>query len=405
MKILLIALISLNLYAASFHTTKYNISFHGYLITDLDDNDHAIKRQINHSQGPMLNLRIPGTRSTLSHFYKYEVTKVERLNDNLKKVFYTYNGELLAEENVDLNSLKIVVPVQAKAAYKIAMNSRGRCGANNDLGSFFHYWSPYYKNCKLKKGIDFEEFSINSYDKVVQDTVHLADELLVNGEYNLFYYYGSDFFSLSKFGYAKDAYNQTIRLFKKNGFIDNYNSSETQAIFNSTRLYSNYKKMKGSLNGKPTNVYILLGNPTDATPGAKYEFFRFLKFGLLNASTIQYSGHAGLGSVFNLDALEEQYKEKIEYNQNQKQIIYIDGCNTYFYSKNFFFKKKSVNNSLIFISNGETITTNYFEQSVNVLFKMLIKGHFMNSDIEESSYYYMRRAKLNDYQMLDVSNN
>lgn len=405
MKIFLIALISLNLYAASFNTTKYNISFDGYLVTDLDDNDHAIKRQINHSQGPMLNLKPTGKRSSLSHYYTYTVNKVEQISDKLKKVFYTFNGELLAEENVDLNSLKIVVPVQAKEAYNIAMKSRGRCGAGRDLGSFFHFWSPYFRNCKLKKGVDYEEFSITSFAKVIQDTIHMSEELLVNGEYNLYYYFGSDHFSLNKFGYARDAYNQTRRLYRKNGFIENYNSVEAQEIFKSTRLYSKYKKLTGKLNGKPANVYIVLGNPTDSTPGAKYEFFRFMKHALLNASSIQYSGHAGLGSVFNLDALEEQYNEKIEYNQNQKQIIYIDGCNTYFYSKNFFFKKKAMNNSLIFVSNGETITTNYYEQSVHVLFKMLTRGQFINSDIEEASYYYMRRAKLNDYQMLDVSNN
>lgn len=406
MKFLFLSLFTFNLFAALFHSTKYQVEFNGYLVTDLEDVAHAVKRQINHSQGPSLNLKGAGKRATLSHFYEFDTLSIEPLANGLKKIHYKFSGELLAEENVDLDNFKVVVPIQAKEAHKKAMQfRRGRCGATSDLGNFFHFWSPYYKNCRLKKGVDYEEFKLTSYTKKNNEVTHLSSEFLIKGKYNFYYYFGSDNFSLNNFGFASNAYSSTITLFRKKGFKKTNNNIEKQDIFKTTRLYSRYQKLSGTLHGKEANVYILLGNPTDSTPGAKYEFFRFMKHAFNNASSIQYSGHAGLGSVFNLDALEVDYKEKIEYNQNQKQILYIDGCNTYFYSKNFFFRKKKLNNSLVFVSNGETILTNYFKQSVYVLANMLSKEQFSNKDIENNVYYYMRRASNRDHQMLDVSNN
>ncbi len=406
MKYLFLTLISFSLFAALFNTTKYHVEYDGYLITDLEDVAHAIKRQINHSQGPLLNLKQPGNRATLSHFYDFSVRDIETLSNGHRKIHYTFSGELLAERNVNLDNFKVVVPLQAKEAHKKAMRFRkGRCGASSNIAHFFHYWSPYYKNCRLKKGIDYEEFKLKSFIKKNNDITHLSSEFLINNEYNLYYYFGSDHFSLRRFGFAEQAYNTTKKLFKKKGFRKITDSNEKEEMFKSLRLYSRFQKMSGTLNGKIANVYILLGNPTDSTPGAKYEFFRFMKHAFKHGSSIQYSGHAGLGSVFNLDSLEEQYNEIIEYNQNQKQIIYLDGCNTYFYSKNFFFTKKKINNSLVFISNGETILTNHYKQAAYVLADMLSRPHFTNKDVENSVYYYMRHASTKEHQMLDVSSN
>ena len=280
MKFLILLLISFNLLAANFHSTKYEIEFDGYLVTDLEDIAHAVKRQINHSQGPSLNLKRPGNRATLSHFYDFTVTSIEQLPNGLRKIFYKFTGELLAEENVDVQNFKVIVPIQAKMAHKKAMSFRkGRCGATSDLGNFFHYWSPYYKNCRLKEGIDYEKFAVKSFSKKKNETTHLSSEFLVNGQYNFYYYFGSDHFSLRRFGFASKAYNETIRQFKRKGFSSTLSKSETNEIFKSSRLYSKFKRLSGQLNGKPANVFVMLGNPTDSTPGAKYEFFRFMKHG------------------------------------------------------------------------------------------------------------------------------
>ena len=398
-------LLSLTAFSASFDTSKYIVEFDGYLITDLEDDAHAVKRQINHSMGPLQNLKYTGKRASLGHKYTFEVISSTPIDSKLRKLSYHFKGELLVEENVDLDSFKVVVPIRTLATFKKAQSYRGSCGSNGRLDMFYYNWSPYYKRCGLKKGEDYEEFTLTSFTKVQDLSSHISDEFLVNGEYNLFYYFGSDYFSNRKFGYAQNGFNETIRLFKRAGFNYFTDLDETQRIFDSKKLYSRYRRLKGKINGKSANVFIVLANPTETTPGTKYEFFKFFKYAFKNASSIQYSGHAGLGSVLDFDALEKEYNEKIEYAQNQKQMIYLDGCNTYFYSNAFFFSKKKLANSLVLVSNAATILTMHYKQAVNVLFDFLQKDRFNNAQVVDAVNYFMRRAKLGEYQMLDVSSN
>ena len=398
-------LLSLSAFSASFDTSKYIVEFDGYLITDLQDDAHAVKRQINHSMGPLQNLKYTGKRASLSHKYKFEVINSKPIDSKLRKLSYHFKGELLVEEDVDLESFKVVVPIRTLATFKKAQNYRGSCGSNGQLNMFYYNWSPYYKRCGLKKGEDYEEFNLTSFVKVQDTSNHLSEEFLVNGEYNLFYYFGSDYFSNRKFGYAQKAYNETIRLFKRAGFNYATDLDLTERIFSVRKLYSHYQTLKGTINGKIANLHVLLGNPTDTTPATKYEFFKFFKYAFKHASSIQYLGHAGLGSVLDFDTLEKEYNESIEYAQNQKQIIYLDGCNTYFYSNAFFFEKKKLANSLVLVSNAATALTMHYKQAVNVLFDFLNKERFNNAQIVGAVNYFMRRANLGDYQMLDVSSN
>lgn len=402
---LILLLLTLNAYSAYYHTTKYDISFDAYLITDLKDYSHAIKRQINHTLGPMQKLKTPGKRASLGHDYSYKITKIENIKSDLYKVFYNWQGKLIAEENINIDSFKVIAPINAKDTFKKAQKFRGRCGSNGNLAFFFHSWSPFYKNCRLKEGKDYEKFHLNSFSKVQNDFIHLSKDFLVSDKYKLFYYFGSDFFSNKKFGYAQKAFNKILRKLKKQGFKNNYSPKEIKEIFSYNRTYSKYKKLAGTLNGHKAEVHIMLANPTESTPNTHFEFFKFIKYALENGSSIQYMGHAGLGAVFDLDYLEKKYKEKINYPLNQKQMIFLDGCNTYFYSDAFFSKKKKIDNTLVLITNAATITTDFYKQSVHVLFDLLLKEKFNNFDIINKTYYFMKRAKGLDYQMLNVTSN
>lgn len=374
-------------------------------MTEMDDLDHAIKRQINHSLGPSTVFKKIGYRSSLGHNYNTQIINVDTVEKNLKRVEYIYRGTLLVEQNINLETYKVIVPIRAKQAFSKA---RGRCSKKSSLALFYQAWSPHYRRCPLVKDMDYAEFKLDSYTLVNHDQNHLSKSLTVNGKYNLFYYNGSDFHSLRRFGFAKSATNLAIKSFLKRGFKKVYKPESVMQIFSKDKTISRFTHLLGHIRGVETNVYILLGNPTEQTPIARYEYFKFIKSAFETGSSIQYNGHAGLGSVLDLDYLETIYNEKINYNQNQKQLVYLNGCSTFIHSTGFFFKKKNLSNSLILITNGLSILTKYNKAPSLLIGNILYNNvSFTNRFIRSEINQLMKRdgAQASAHALVAVESN
>jgi hypothetical protein len=407
--ILSIAFFSTALIASSYDTNIYEISFTAKVRHNQYEANKAIRYQIVHSLGPGLNQRGIGLRSSLNYNYQTKIISTTK-TDLYTETSYKFTGELLVEENVDLNKYKLILPMNSEVIYDRAKRFKGYCSKSPYKGIqklFYFAWSPYTKNCGLKDGKDFLEVSIESFKKKVDESSHISEEFLVNGKYKLFYYYGSDFFSMRRFGQSAKMHSLTLLSLKRLGFKKIKHSPMRKVIFDSSKITSKFVHMRGELNGKTADAYVVLGNPTDTTPIAKREFFYFTKYALENGSAYTYAGHAGLGSVFNLDLLEEKYGVKINYLKEQKQFIYIDGCNTFFYSSNFFFKKKSIPNTLVLATNGASILTNHYKQAVYSFLETLKRDLQTNSQIRDNSNNYMRRqgASKLEFALVNVTSN
>jgi hypothetical protein len=403
--ILIALLFSSPLIAAS---NLYNITFSTYVDHKDFDSEKAIKYQIVHSMGTGMNRKY--NRSSLNYNYNTTILKTEQIGE-LKRTHYKFSGEFLIEKKNDSQSdYKVVIPVNPENIFKEASRFKHYCskyGYRGIKNTFYWAWSPYVRYCGLKKDKDYLEVQIETISSIVQDKLHISSEFLVNGEYKLFYYFGSDYFSLRNFGFAQKAQNEVLSKLKRIGFRKVNSSSMITDITGESRIYSRFYHLEGQINGFKTSAYIMLGNPTDSTPGAKKEFFKFTKYALENGSSYSYMGHAGLGSVFNLDLAEKEYGEKINYNINQKQLVYIDGCNTFFYSTDFFFRKKYLSNSLVLISNGLSIMTTFYKQTTSTVLDLLNGKSFTNKKIESTvdSYMKRQRASLDDMAMVNAYSN
>ena len=410
MKIIIFVIAFLSLaHANSFDTELYQITFTAKVQHIEYEVNKAIRYQVVHSLGPGLNKRLLGQRSSLNYKYKTRILSTIK-RDEVFETTYEFSGQLLAEKNVDLNRYKIILPVNSENIFDKAKRYKHFCSISPYRGIknlFYFSWSPKLKHCGLKKNQDYIEVSVSSFMKKNDRSSHLSEEFLINGEYKLFYYYGSDYFSMRRFGQAANMYSSTISLLKSKGLKKIKRTNFQKEIFGKTKTQSRFIHMRGTLKGKPAEAFILLGNPTDKTPLAKREFFDFTKYALENGSAYSYAGHAGLGSVFNLDLMEEEYGVKINYLINQKQFLYIDGCNTFFYSSNFFLNKKPIPNTLVLITNGASILTNHYKQAVHGFLDLLSKDIRTDTQIQRNANYYMRRqgASKNEFALVYVLSN
>ena len=231
---------------------------------------------------------------------------------------------------------------------------------------------------------------------------------MVDGEYNLFYYFGSDFHSTTRFGFSGKAEAKLKYYYKKRGYSKSYDTEERNSIFNKEGLIGHYSKYTGSTDGIKTNIYILLGNPDGKTPKSRYEYFRFMKHAFKYASGINYIGHSGLGTNLYMDALEELYSEKIEYRVNHKQLIVLSGCSTYLQSSGFFFEKKPNQDSLVLITNGLPIFTK-LDKSVALTLADTFhyETEFTNKSLFEKLYKWIgsEGATRENYPMSAVESN
>jgi hypothetical protein len=407
--IMTIAFFSFGLFAKPYDTSLYEISFIAKVRHNKYDTQKAIRYQIVHSLGPGLNRRGIGLRSSLNYNYNIEVIS-EVKTDSFTETKYKYSGELLVEESINLNNYKLILPLNSETIFDSAKRFKGYCSKSPYKGIeklFYFSWSPHTRRCGLKKDKDYLEVSVESFHKKNDVSSHLSKEFIINGKYKLFYYYGSDHFSMRNFGQASNMYSTTVSALKRLGFKKIKRSKMKKHIFKREQVQSRFMHMKGTLKGVPAEAYILLGNPTDSTPQAKKEFFYFTKYALENGSSYTYAGHAGLGSVFNLDYMEKEYGVKINYLTDQKQFLYIDGCITFFYSSNFFFKKKALPNTLVLVTNGASILTVHYKQAVFSFLDVINKSLNTNTEIKTRANFYMRRqrASKNDFALVNVLSN
>ncbi len=405
---LLLLIISI-LSPLSFANSLFTVEMDLYVDHREYGQDKAIKYQIVHSVGPSMNKVRAGLRSSLNYNYSVsDLTSVDR--GSFIRTNYKLRVELLLENNTNPHNMNLIFPINPEIIFKKASRYRGKCaksGYRGNARSFYWAWSPKVRGCKLKENIDYIKVKPVVIEKKNDLDNHLSSEFLVNGEYHLYYYYGSDYFSLRRFGLAGSAYASLQKKLKKRGFHSINTASFKSKALEKQNITSNLKIYSGELNGAKAFVYMMLGNSTEHTPRAKKEFFLFTKYALENGSSFTYSGHAGLGSVFNLDLQEKEYQMKINYNLNQKQLVFLDGCNTFFYSSNFFFRKKYLSNSLILVSNGLSISTKFYKQSVNTVFDILGVKSFTNKDLvfKINSFMKYQGASKDQYALVYALSN
>ncbi len=399
---LILFILSLNSFA-QIATKVYEVEFKAHLLTSSKDLPHEINKQINHSLGPAITNQYIGKRSSLTEKFNYTILNQTLLENGFSKIEYSFKGRLVTEVNLDINTYEVILPLNPSTIYKRA---NYRCASRSGEDYFYQSWSPTFKKCRLEKGIDFDSFALSSFSELGTQSLHRTEDFKVGNELNLFFYFGSDFHSMRRFGHGETSYKQSMKSYLKMGFRYENNDAEELEIFGQERFISRYQKLTGPLNGIQTNVHFLLGNPDDATPEAKYEFFKFFKYAFENGSGIYYGGHAGLGENLNFDLLEKEYNEKITYNQSQKQMMIFSGCSTYLQSSGFFFNKKPKN--LVLATNGLSVKLRV-NKYLPVTFLNIFQSSeaFTNEDVFTEIYNQFRNsgAKWGYYPMTAVESN
>lgn len=400
MKILVLLLLSITTYAKTF---TYDVRFDAFMesefsTSELKDLDSLIKAHINYSVGSMSNNLSKGDRRALNPKYNISNIKIFEL-DGKTRINYQFDGTLLSEKS-DLNFTKIALPIDVKNIYKRANIRRSNCsrqGFKNIERSFYWSWSPYYRKCKLKKRIDYIEVEANLSLKSVNNKYILNQEMVLGGEFNSFIYLGSDFHSMRTFGYAKEAYTKFRKTIFQMGFRKRSDLDDLEQIIFSKDYVKSYFKVYSKLeNGIKSNVYIMLGNPTDHTPEAKKEFFDFIRYGIENGSYIHYAGHAGLGSILDFSKHEEKYNKKIHYPDHY-QVFYYDACNTYFHSSKFLSLHKNQNQKIDFFSNGLSIGTNLAFPVLKQSFLSIYKNVTGNEKLEVNEFVESVNSNIKPY--------
>lgn len=302
----------------------------------------VIEAQIEHTIGPMSAAdasAVPKGDHVISNI------KIASQKGTLLNVTYHYEGNIVLE-NGPTTTYNITMPVNPNTIYQAAMvGDYNPCTDDHyqSEGDFWYFWNPTQAGCKLKEGKDYlivkakvqryenTKLSYPEYHNLVDEkgniTIHVLfglDEAdhdrnpLKSPDTNADNYRAIRTYLLSK-GYTAKAWTQ----------------KEIKAIAKTTDGDLPFVEtiQKGKI------IYRFFFGPTGIDEDS-LAFHWFYKDAIENASMMIYGGHSGLGGHLDLDSIEYNLGEKINFNTNRYQILFFDSCTSYKYYNQMYFERK-----------------------------------------------------------------
>lgn len=337
--------------------------------------------------GSLMDETKEGSRGAISKNINLSEIKTSFASATEFRVDYQIDVSMILENKRNLKNFSVSLPLYPEDIYNQAdRRCTGQYYYSGAEFVYFQFWSPSKRNCPLIPGKDFQDYEVNLKPRSSQtETYPRYDEMIQNNEVKLYFYFGSDYENLNRFGEAGKGFESLKYWLRKKKFTNVRGSNEWNKQLGSLKLTYN----------------LLLGNPLPNTPHSQEEYFWFMKEAFETGSYVQYTGHAGHGGIMDLSALSEKFKTKVNYPQDKYQVYYINGCQTFVYATNYYPELKGGYKNLHMLLNGDVSwpdTTwtnleapleqfyNYFAFGTRTSFQTMIDNSSLKMDRQLGAY-------------------
>jgi len=303
----------------------------------------VIESQLEHIVGPM---SLAQYTSVPKGDHVVTDVKVLSKDGTTITIGYKYSGTVVVE-NGPKETYPIYLPVNPDTIFAAGMvGTKNPCTDHHyqSEGDFWYFWSPApaRPGCKLKEGKDYT--IVNAKIKRFANTKasypeyqNLPDE---NGNITVHVLFGMDDPTLSRNPLNSTDINAGNYLAFRNYLLKNgytaktWTDAEVNAVAKTLDGAAPFVEtiQKGNL------IYRFFYGPTGIDEEA-LGFHWFYKDALENASIMMYEGHSGLGGHLDLDSIESNLGEKINFSKRY-QIYFFDSCTSYRYYNTDYFDRK-----------------------------------------------------------------
>ena len=289
--------------------------------------------------GSLMDGASKGTRGAISKNFSPTEISVSAASAGEYRVDYKISVSMILENNRNIQNFSVALPLYPEEVFNQA--DRRCTGKYYYTGAefvYFQFWEPSKRNCPMIPGKDYQEYPVSLKLRTPQtETYPRYAEMIHNNEVKFFFYFGSDYENLNRFGEAGKGFETLQYWLKKKKFTKVRGSNE-------------WNKQLGPLK---LTVKMLLGNPLPNTPRSQEEYFWFMKEAYESGSYVQYTGHAGHGGIMDLTNLGQKLGAQVNFPQDRYQVYYINGCQTFIYATNYFPALKGGYKNLHLLLNGD----------------------------------------------------
>ena len=302
----------------------------------------TIEAQIEHTIGPMSAAQytaVPKGDHIVSE------VKIISKNGNTYNISYQYKGTIVLEVGAK-ETYDIILAVNPKKIY--AASFVGKVSPCTDEhyqseGDFWYFWNPYNEGCKLKLGKDFKIAKANvvRFKNTTLSYPEYHNLPDANGDINIHVMFGMDDNTKGRNPLTSGDINaDNYRIFRDYLLEKGYSAKKWSA--------SEINKIAKTKDGaapyietikKDHIVYRFFFGPS-AIHEDSLAFHWFYKDALENSSVMIYGGHSGLGGHLDLDSIEANLGETINFNPKKYQIFFFDSCTSYKYYNQMYFDRK-----------------------------------------------------------------
>ena len=303
----------------------------------------AIESQLEHIVGPM-------SFATFTAVPKgnHEVTDIKVLDQKgtTMNISYHYKGVAVVQ-NGPKSTYDVIMPVNPATIYKKSMIGNFNPCTDDHYqgeGDFWYFWNPDRPGCNLEKDKDYFIIKANitrfANTKLSYPEYHNLPD--TKGNITIHVLFGMDEIEADHNPLKStdvNAYNYKqfrYYLVKKGYTVTTWTAKQVKAIAktqNEDALPFVETLQKGKV------IYRFFFGPTGIDEPS-LAFHWFYKDAIENASIMLYGGHSGLGAHLDLDSIEENLGETINFNTKRYQIFFFDSCTSYRYYNNMYFDRK-----------------------------------------------------------------
>lgn len=337
---------------------------------------HFIEQQVRHLYGPMGEARYLAVPKA---DHRISVTKIERdwrwTTRQVYTATYNYEGTI-ALENGPTDTYEVALPYFPTNVYSSgAVGGRYPCTDPHyqSEGDFWYFWNPSKAGCPLEEGKDYEnvrasverientELSYPEYARLVRNVggkrVIRIDALFgLDKAKN----YRDPYKTGTKRDINASNYVNLVSWLKRKGYVvsKKWSQEEVDALLaNKNEGYGKVTVEDLTLeadNGVTIVVRMFFG-PSGLSEDS-LPFHYFVKDAMETSSVFIYSGHSGLGGNLNLPYMEQKRGFRVQPDQSNYQLYFINGCTTYSYYNDYFFERKKSATDMAGTKNLDVIT-------------------------------------------------
>lgn len=348
-KIILILLLTISSYSYAFYGYKlegYEANLPAHFLSKADSLKAAEEKAESLARlhtsfmiGSLMDDAKEGTRGAISKNIVISDVKVSAAAGGEYRIDYQVKLSMILENKRNIKNFSVSLPLYPETVFNEAdRRCTGKYYYNGAEFVYFQFWAPTKRNCPLVPGKDYQDYEVDLKPrKKAEETYPRYAEMIENNEVKFYFYFGSDYENLSRFGKAGEGYDSMKFWLRKKKFSQN-------------RANESWEKQLGAVK---ITVKLLLGNPLPNTPRSQEEYFWFMKEAYETGGYIQYTGHAGHGGIMDLTALGTKLGATVNFPKDKYQVYYVNGCQTFIYATNYFPQLKGGYKNLHLLLNGD----------------------------------------------------